>query len=424
MGKISSPLRLRQKLFLALFSLAAVFFLLEAGLRVAGYIYYSHRVKNRASHIKNENTIRILCVGDSFTFGVGASDGYSYPQQLEKLLNKNDSGHKFIVYNQGIPGENSSQMLNKLPKYLEKYMPHIVIIMAGADNKWNLYESNYFLFKKGAGALFYRMDASLSCLRSYKLCKILIGGLRNKSLGIQPKHKYQDNNQAAAQAHSLSAKEYIDKGALGFAIAEYKKALEINPMDSSSIIGLADVYQCKEENAKAEQILKKAIEADPNSIRAYDTLWKLYWRTKRDKLALEVISQQLKIDPSNETLKRISRVGLPSLDDERIFKKLLEYDLENMIKLIKTRGAKVILQNYPHQDKGIFYQQTRKMLADKWNIIYVDNEEYFRGLKNNNHNYRYGDYFVEDGHCNNAGYQLIAQNAYKALQPEIKELLQ
>jgi lysophospholipase L1-like esterase len=64
------------------------------------------------------------------------------------------------------------------------------------------------------------------------------------------------------------------------------------------------------------------------------------------------------------------------------------------------------------------------MLADKWNIIYVDNEEYFRGLKNNNHNYRYGDYFVEDGHCNNAGYQLIAQNAYKALQPEIKELLQ
>ncbi len=315
-------------------------------------------------------------------------------------------------------------MLNKLPKYLEKYSPHIVIIMAGADNKWNLYGSNYFLFKKGAGAFLYRIDASLSCLKVYKLLKILVNGIRNKILVIQPKQRRLDNKQSASQAYSLSAKAYIDAGDLSLAIKEYRKALELNPGDRSAVIGLAEAYECKQENEMAEEVLKKAIETDPNFIHAYDVLWELYWRTKRNGLALEVINKQLKIDPYNEALRRISRVGLPSLDDEIIFEELLEYDLENMIKLAKAGRARVVFQNYPHEDKGIFYHKARKRLADKWQIIYVDNEEFFRGLKNRDHNYKYNDYFVEDGHCNNNGYYLIAKNVYMALQSEIKELLQ
>jgi len=60
--------RLRQKLFFILFGLIVVFLLLEAALRIAGWIYYSHRIKNQPEQLDNESAIKILCLGDSFTF--------------------------------------------------------------------------------------------------------------------------------------------------------------------------------------------------------------------------------------------------------------------------------------------------------------------------------------------------------------------
>jgi len=427
---------LRQKFFLILFGLAVVFLVLEVGLRVAGYIYNSYRIKDRVARVNNENTFRILCIGDSYTFGHGATTGYSYPEQLEKMLNKNNSHRKFIVYNRGISGANSSRMLKELPENLKRYNPDAIIIMTGMNNRWNLQESNYFLFKKGAKTYFCRADAFLTRLRSYKLLKILVGSLRNKALQGLSRYRNSnkgnfsaiDDNQVVsmdkgmskeANEHFRLGQEYLITRELSLAVEEFKKAIEINPRHYYALVGLGDTYDCQGKYELAEKMLKKALEVNPNSINAYGALWKMYWHAGKNSLALETIRKQLDLNPLDDDLRQILRSGLPYLPDEKeILDKVLEYDLENMFRLAKAGGEKIILLTYPLSEDN---DEIRKRLANKWKILFVDNAKSFSELKSEE-NYKQKDYFVEDGHCNSNGYQIIAQNVYRVLQSEIKLL--
>jgi len=80
-------------------------------------------------------TIRVACVGDSITAGVGAARGASYPAQLGKML-----GGKWEVRNFGVSG---STLLNRgdLPYQKQQpfkaalaYNPNVVIVMLGTND--------------------------------------------------------------------------------------------------------------------------------------------------------------------------------------------------------------------------------------------------------------------------------------------------
>jgi len=101
----------------------------------------------------------------------------------------------------------------------------------------------------------------------------------------------------------------------------------------------------------AIQILKKAIEVSPNFKGYYDLLWKIYWHAGENKLALEVVRNELELYPGDEYLRGVLRCGLPSIKENEIFSKVLRYDLENMVSLIRSNGARPIISNYPF-DKG------------------------------------------------------------------------
>jgi len=82
-----------------------------------------------------QGTIRVACVGDSITAGVGAARGQSYPAQLGKML-----GEKWEVRNFGVSG---STLLNHGDKPYQKqkafqaalqYEPQVVIIMLGTND--------------------------------------------------------------------------------------------------------------------------------------------------------------------------------------------------------------------------------------------------------------------------------------------------
>ena len=81
------------------------------------------------------STVRVACVGDSITAGVGAANGQSYPAQLGKML-----GAKWEVRNFGVSG---STLLNQGDKPYQKekafkaaldYKPNVVIIMLGTND--------------------------------------------------------------------------------------------------------------------------------------------------------------------------------------------------------------------------------------------------------------------------------------------------
>lgn len=77
---------------------------------------------------KPKNTLRILCLGDSMTFGWRVNKENAYPNRLEKLLQNTSSNMTFQVINAAIPGYNARQEVAYLTKYGNQWKPDIVLL--------------------------------------------------------------------------------------------------------------------------------------------------------------------------------------------------------------------------------------------------------------------------------------------------------
>ncbi|MCI0588961.1 MAG: GDSL-type esterase/lipase family protein [Planctomycetes bacterium] len=80
----------------------------------------------------------ILCVGDSFTYGLGASsiDSASYPAQLERLLREVD-GPGWGVRNRGWPAQDSRDVLRRIDRDLAEARPDLVYVLVGINDHWS-----------------------------------------------------------------------------------------------------------------------------------------------------------------------------------------------------------------------------------------------------------------------------------------------
>jgi lysophospholipase L1-like esterase len=77
---------------------------------------------------KLNDTIRVIALGDSFTFGWGVDLNDTWPKQLENLLNKKCEKKKFEVLNIGVPGYNTPMEIEFFKLRGIKYNPDIVIL--------------------------------------------------------------------------------------------------------------------------------------------------------------------------------------------------------------------------------------------------------------------------------------------------------
>lgn len=82
---------------------------------------------------------RVLCLGDSSTYGLYLADrADAYPQQLEKLWNARGMLPQIEVLNAGYPGTNSSRLRQNFRPMLEAVRPDVVIVMIGANDYWTV----------------------------------------------------------------------------------------------------------------------------------------------------------------------------------------------------------------------------------------------------------------------------------------------
>ncbi|MDP8230923.1 MAG: SGNH/GDSL hydrolase family protein [Candidatus Gorgyraea atricola] len=116
---------------LILLGIISTLLLLELVLFLSGQCLLWSRRKVQYSGV---NSVQIACAGDSHTFGVGTSMQYSYPKQLEKLLNDNNPSQKFSVINLGIPGSSARLQFEGLKNFLDKNTAEFVMLLTGENS--------------------------------------------------------------------------------------------------------------------------------------------------------------------------------------------------------------------------------------------------------------------------------------------------
>ncbi len=77
----------------------------------------------------------VLCIGDSYTYGMGASTrAASYPAQLERIL-REELADRWCVVNDGWPGRASREALQRLDDNLRRYRPELVYVIIGTNDR-------------------------------------------------------------------------------------------------------------------------------------------------------------------------------------------------------------------------------------------------------------------------------------------------
>ncbi len=120
---------------------------------------------------KQSSTYRIICLGDSWTFGANVGQQDAYPQRLQALLRQGFPKADFEVFNLGVLGYSSYQGLELLKKNINELVPDLVVI-AFAMNDANIggsRDKDMPAYNQKQNTLIKTLNRILEKLESYKL---------------------------------------------------------------------------------------------------------------------------------------------------------------------------------------------------------------------------------------------------------------
>lgn len=152
---------LRKMVLRGVLGLALVCSLTELGLQIGARF-----AGTRGAAGRPEATVRILCLGDSHTYGIQVERDQAYPAQLQRLLDE-DAPRVHAVVNLGVPGMSTTQLRNRLGDWLSRYDPDLIVVWAGVNNAWNRAE-----WDSDSGAWRARLDGMLMRSRLYRLVRV------------------------------------------------------------------------------------------------------------------------------------------------------------------------------------------------------------------------------------------------------------
>jgi Flp pilus assembly protein TadD len=145
----------------------------------------------------------------------------------------------------------------------------------------------FFLFSCGKDAAFYVNRGNDSANKG-KYDQAIAD--YNKALEINPMHAEVYNNRGLA---------YGKKGQYDQAISDFNKALEINPRDAEAYNNRGVAYGSKGQNDEAISDYSKAIEIDPEGLKAYHNRAQQYTLKGQYDQATSDLKKALEINPKN-----------------------------------------------------------------------------------------------------------------------------
>ncbi|MBI4846266.1 MAG: tetratricopeptide repeat protein [Candidatus Omnitrophica bacterium] len=452
------------------FFLGSIFalILLEIILRLASFTAERLWLPRYSFSPLNKNIRTIVCLGDSFTYGIGAGFENAYPAQLEEMLNKKFQKEKFKVYNLGVSGANSAFVLNKLKNMLGKISPDFVVVLVGANDSWN--------FESGAGADNWDVRVKI-IMANFKLLKLTAVTMNNlkycliaQEYSQGRKHfflKQDDINKLIAQANDFREKH-------DFKNAEriYKQAMFIKGWDALVLLELGRLYKLMNRYEEAISVLRKALFSEPEFEEVYFELDDIFVNQKKFKEQVSFYEsiygffprntfvkkrllgsfiafadycylkgdygsvifyyeKALELDPDNESIytriyynKALGKIGKktakmrmvekiarenPRLNIDDYVQENMYNNLTNVAQICRTRNIELIFSDYPEQSFAAV-----KSVAEKYKVSLVDNSAVF---KKNLAGQKRSRYFIlaDDHHCTKEGYAIIAENIAEAI---------
>ncbi|MFH1640352.1 MAG: tetratricopeptide repeat protein [Candidatus Omnitrophota bacterium] len=312
---------LRQKIILFLFGIFLCAFFLEIGMQIAGSIIISLRDFSNRVSLNRKGAYRILCLGESTTFCGGSE--FSYPRQIEEILNKKGWGIKFSVVNKGVGGINTTYILAHLEENIDKYNPDMVIAMMGINDR-----RDYIPYEECEPPKIIRF---LRSLKTYKLSRLIwlhflaktkenkvcvLGEEAEMSPANADNQRYpgilETRKNDLEEAIEASPKDHAAYMRLGWFYrnnAKYKqaeetfgKAVELDQLNSSAYVAIGWCYRDQGKYDKAEQVLRQAIALEPDKEEAYILLGCCYGEAGKSEQAEQIFKELINNNPEKDTV--------------------------------------------------------------------------------------------------------------------------
>ncbi|MFA5163777.1 MAG: tetratricopeptide repeat protein [Patescibacteria group bacterium] len=301
---------------------------------------------------KNEGVYCILALGDCTT-ALGGMD--SWPAQLDKVLNAQNTGVRFKVINKGRTDTDTSVIVSKLDDLLNKIKPDMVVVMSGINdgirdtpydnleipNKkryppqlkiYNLTRKIYLAIVKNIKRTRYSRKSNIS-----KNCESgIINNGNSYAFGKQYnraeaifKRKIEINPRDD-EAYLRLARYYKKNGAYSQAVEALKKAIALDPKNYKAYIELGDCYSSHDAFVEAEETYQKAIELAPENHVTYMMLGYCYRDQRKHQQAEAMFKRAIVINPRSDwaygELGNLYAGSKRCADAEKMYQKAIELD--------------------------------------------------------------------------------------------------
>ncbi len=413
----NNPLKIiisfKTKIKLIIFGLFLCFVLIETGLRLVGFLFFSAQERRNIQSRKQEGTYRIMCLGESTTAG-------QYPKFLEQALNQSNIGVRFSVIDKGIVGINTSAILSQVEYYLNDYNPDMVVTMMGINDT-----GKHIPFEINTTS---KTMLLIRPFRIYKLIRLLWLHILTKAeeirtpkpdIGEQP---FEENQVELKLMHAESIPSEDS----------FRKAIEINPENDRAYTELGWIYREQGRHSEAVDLFNKALELNPENDRAYVELGRVCQAQGKHSEAADLFNKALELDPENDRTYGAFAVlyeetGKPELAIKYAKKtnelRSQHYDYviasnhRKLKEILDKRGIRLVCAQYPMRN----VEPLRNIFKQDEGIVFVDNESIFKkAIKQASCKEYFVDMFGGDfGHCTKKGNQLLAQNIADTILKEV-----
>ncbi|MBK9383918.1 MAG: SGNH/GDSL hydrolase family protein [Planctomycetes bacterium] len=143
------------QLALALLSALCTVALVEGSLRIVAALRTGRAPLDLGPKLRADGTQvrRVLCLGDSNTYGLYERTEDAWPAKVEALLNEAAPVRTaFELVNEGFPGQNSSDLRTRCAAAIDRCDPDLLVIWVGKNNTWSTRNMEPYLEGESAAA--------------------------------------------------------------------------------------------------------------------------------------------------------------------------------------------------------------------------------------------------------------------------------